>query len=242
MKNYYDILGVDEIATQDEIKKAWRLKARETHPDLHEGDQEKELEFREASEAWDTLSDPHSRKAYDIALGIDAATKCDCGGRKLPVHKMCFQCALKIHVAEQLELRRKKAEEKKARIERERQEWVRSHVSVVTPPIPGGDRPETNQQKLEEEYADYSDPWGYTDEFRVPSSDDLLQALLSEAAIRNLSSRVRPQDLDVRFTVGPNGKIKVGGDTVDTLKDIRSNLRQGNKLLRSVRKFLGWSK
>jgi molecular chaperone DnaJ len=60
-KNYYDILGVSKTASQDEIKKAYRKKAIEHHPDKG-GD---ENLFKEAAEAYEVLSDPEKRKNYD---------------------------------------------------------------------------------------------------------------------------------------------------------------------------------
>ncbi len=61
-KSYYEILGVDKNATQDDIKKAYRKKAIEHHPDKG-GD---ENLFKEAAEAYETLSDPEKRKNYDM--------------------------------------------------------------------------------------------------------------------------------------------------------------------------------
>lgn len=60
--NFYNILGVNENATQEEIKKTYRKLARETHPDKG-GDEEK---FKKISEAYDTLGDENKRKNYDI--------------------------------------------------------------------------------------------------------------------------------------------------------------------------------
>ena len=68
MNDYYAILGVSRDADQSEIKKAYRKKARELHPD-YGGDEEA---FKELSVAYETLSDPEKRRMYDIG-GADAA-------------------------------------------------------------------------------------------------------------------------------------------------------------------------
>jgi molecular chaperone DnaJ len=61
MSNYYDILGIDKNASQDDIKKAYRKKALDHHPDRG-GD---EVKFKEAAEAYETLSDDQKRREYD---------------------------------------------------------------------------------------------------------------------------------------------------------------------------------
>lgn len=61
-KNYYDILGVDKKASQDEVKKAFRKLAHKYHPDKQGGDAAK---FKEASEAYSVLSDEKKRAEYD---------------------------------------------------------------------------------------------------------------------------------------------------------------------------------
>ena len=66
-QDFYAILGLSKVASQEEIKKAYRRLAREYHPDLHPGPQKVEMEqkFKELSEAYDMLKDPETRKKYD---------------------------------------------------------------------------------------------------------------------------------------------------------------------------------
>lgn len=64
-KNYYEVLGVSRTASQEEIKKAYRRLARQYHPDLNPGDKAAEAKFKDAAEAYETLSNPELRKEYD---------------------------------------------------------------------------------------------------------------------------------------------------------------------------------
>jgi molecular chaperone DnaJ len=64
-KDFYEVLGVDRNASQDEIKKAYRQMAMKHHPDRNPGSKESEEKFKEAAEAYEVLGDPEKKQRYD---------------------------------------------------------------------------------------------------------------------------------------------------------------------------------
>ena len=79
-RDYYEVLGINKGASDDEIKKAYRQLAKKYHPDMNPGDKEAEAKFKEASEAYAILSDPdksasttssvmlHSSRAAEVVV------------------------------------------------------------------------------------------------------------------------------------------------------------------------------
>jgi DnaJ-class molecular chaperone len=68
MQNYYEILGVTQNASPDEIKKSYRKLARKYHPDVNPGNREAEAKFKKVNEAYHTLSDPSLKSEYDARV------------------------------------------------------------------------------------------------------------------------------------------------------------------------------
>ena len=64
-RDYYEVLGLDKNASEDDIKKAYRKLAIKYHPDRNPGDKKAEEKFKEAAEAYDVLHDPQKRQQYD---------------------------------------------------------------------------------------------------------------------------------------------------------------------------------
>ena len=69
-RDYYEVLGVDKSASEDEIKKAYRKITIKYHPDRNTGNKEAEEKFKEAAEAYEVLHDAQKRQQYD-QFGFD---------------------------------------------------------------------------------------------------------------------------------------------------------------------------
>ena len=76
-RDYYEVLGIEKGASEDEIKKAFRKMALKYHPDRNQGDKEAEEKFKEVNEAYSVLSDPELRKKYDMFghAGVDPSAQ-----------------------------------------------------------------------------------------------------------------------------------------------------------------------
>ena len=81
-RDYYEVLGIQKGASEDEIKKAYKKLARKYHPDMNPGDKEAEEKFKEVNEANEVLSDPVKKARYDQFgfAGVDPNYGAGAGG------------------------------------------------------------------------------------------------------------------------------------------------------------------
>lgn len=207
MIDHYSVLGVSPDSTLDQIKLAWRELARQHHPDRG-GDEDR---FKAVKESYEVLSDANQRRAFDLARKVAGSLRCGCGQAKLPGSDLCAWCGLRRSQREhevQSEAKRKQRREK---------------VQQIKERFFGGRKTEPAQR------PDPTVDW--------PSADDIFQEVMAEAAIR--SGLIQSDmDIDVRLNLDPKtGKVRMSGRTVDALNNIRQNLEDMSRFVRSSKRY-----
>ena len=86
-RDYYEVLGVDKSASEDEIKRAYKKMARKYHPDLNPDNKEAEEKFKEVNEAYEVLSDSDKKARYDQFGFAGVDPNYGAGGRR-----RCLRC------------------------------------------------------------------------------------------------------------------------------------------------------
>ena len=234
MIDFYKLMGVTPEVTQADLKKAWRDKARQHHPDRG-GDAG---EFAEISKAYEVLSDPQRRQVYDVARSIAMSVRCSCGRAKVPGQAMCPWCALKVSQQRHQRDKEQRREEKQARKEAKQRAKQRAKE------LRRRQQHRIRQAKLSQIREDRQrEQSGRTKARRsdlgLPSADDILSAVLAEAAMRGgfLDSG---GEVDVHLKFDPTtGKMKLSGRTVDALEQIGGRLKLADHVIRQLRRMSG---
>ncbi len=230
MIDFYRLMGVTPEVTQADLKKAWRDKARKHHPDRG-GDAD---EFAEISKAYEVLSDPQRRQVYDVARSIAMSVRCSCGRAKVPGQAMCPWCALKVSQQRHQRDKEQRREEKKAKKEAKQRakELRRSQQDQIR-------KAKLAQIRQDRQREQSGGTRTRRPDLGLPSADDILSAVLAEAAMRGglLDSG---GEVDVHLKFDPTtGKMKLSGRTVDALEQIGGRLKLADHVIRQLRRMGG---
>lgn len=212
MIDHYRVLGVSPDSTPDQIKLAWRELARRHHPDKG-GDSDM---FKSIKASYEVLSDPGSRRAFDLGRKAASTLTCSCGKVKLPGSDLCAWCSLR---------RSQVHHEAEAQQSRERRrKRVREFAGKIFSSSPSE---QSAKPKARSRLKPPTIDW--------PSADAIFEGVMAEAAIR--SGLVDAGlDMDVRVQVDPrSGQVKLSGKTVDAVEKIRQNLEDMNRLVQLAR-------
>lgn len=216
-RTFYTVLGVEEDATGEAIKAAWRRTAKESHPDVCD-DESAAARFKLASRAYEVLSDPERRARYDAWLGERRLPVCPvCRGRVKTGHGAHYLCALQL---------------KSKEAEREREEPPPPPEKVEVDYRWEGD-PATLDEMYRRRAEDYEAATGQV------SGDELLQALMAEAALRSGRQRGRPgARISVTVAVSPELHVVLDEDGVRQLREAADNLKTAERFFGRLRRWL----
>lgn len=236
----YETLGVAPSASTDDIKRAWRSAARRFHPDKNPDDAAAD-QFKAASAAWEVLGDIEKRRRYDLSLYRPSGCA-RCGQAVISGHQLCIICGIRAYQDAETQRRRAVRQARRRRPPPPRRE-----------PPPPPRRTPTYEERMEAKYAWVGEPENFDrmmygdrspDDYRPVatgvSADELLGALLSEAALR--SARVQPRGVrraarpGVRVTIEINDvNVTVDSDTIANMRRIHRSLGAANSLFRRMR-------
>jgi curved DNA-binding protein CbpA len=250
MKDYYAMLSISEHSTPDQIKIAWREAAKKLHPDRG-GDP---AVFSELSEAYDVLSNPNKKAAYDLAFRAISSLRCQCGRAKLPGADLCTWCALS--VAQDID----KREARQRKVAREQRmdrikSWLKgsssgapsagSKQAEAPPPPPPSPRSAPNSgspsspsggEASESRTSGRSRAKPKVPRVEPPSPDQILDSILADVAV---ASGIRDAGIDVRLQLDPKtGKLKLSGNSVDALRSIHENVVIATEMIDAAQRFI----
>lgn len=254
MPNHYEALGVSETASTEEIKAAFRAIAKTCHPDLTT-DEAAVRRMALASSAWSTLKDDKSRKAYDQELREDRAqasdaeaerSRADASGKKhtpcvvcgFPAFSggvKCWRCLLREAAKEEAAKKAREKAERKARQEEARKRAYEKQREQIRQDAA---RRAASLNEASQHIHDTTNLHGYDDPIHAPDAEALLEAILSDSALR-AARGVQKNGVNVWVHITPDMRVEAQGETVQLVKEVHKGLKQANRLFDRVRKWLG---
>jgi len=236
LTDHYGTLGVEPRATQDEIKRAWRKIARETHPDIHGEDEQLTDRFKRAQKAYKVLSDPEKRQRYDLLRHVESSRQScmTCGRPVYDGHGLCRFC----RVAAEQERKQRAWRQRQAELrEQARRMAAEAQAKARRREAAERDQAMQDQQRMEDEFGVFGNDTG----MGLSSSDELLQSLLAESAIRRADRGHRPSVKigrdGVTVDLRPGVTVTVDRDMVDRMRQVHRNLTTAEKLVRQIRRW-----
>lgn len=233
---HYGALGVPETATIDAIRSAWREIARTSHPDHAGSDVGSRDRFRAASDAWSVLRDPEARAAYDAELVQSRMPRCIQCGRPSTV-AVCTLCALSAPSQ-----RAPKSPKPPRPPKPPKPPKPPSRPPPPPPPPPIPEEPESSRvrrEAAERDAVNRTRVYDDIDQLHAPSGDNLLEALLADAAFRaaEMAPKKRRKKSKLEVKVSPHFTVSLEGETAETLAGVSKNLRLASRILSGITRF-----
>ena len=228
IRTAYTWLGIEENATDDQIKKAWREAAKKHHPDR--GGSEKE--FQRMKKSYECLIDPSKRLRYDLKIKkVRLQERLRSTQEKAAA---AFNTFWQQQEREEKEFQRRREE---ARREQERVNRARAsseHASYFA-----------EQERMEREWRKEYDAMmeGYWEEQKTSvgvervlhSTDELLYSILSDGIVRMGKQKIERDPV----SVGVDTEVKVDGKAKEVVEDLRDSILKAERLVRIFNKFTG---
>ena len=228
IRTAYTLLGIEEDATHDQIKKAWREAARVHHPDRG-GSEDK---FQKMQKSYECLIDPDKRSRYDAKIKkIRFQEKIRSKSKSVMDSVSSF-----FQGESDIEVQRQKAREE-ARKEQERVNRNRDN----SPHADYFRQQEEAERSWRSDYESMMDDyWSEQNksvgvEKVLHSTDEMLYSILSDGIVRMGKSKIESDPVSV--DIDPS--IKVEGKTKEVVEDLRDSILEAERLVRMFNKFTG---
>ncbi len=228
VRTAYTWLGIEENATQDEIKKAWREAAKKHHPDRG-GDEQK---FQKMKSSYECLIDPAKRVKYDFKIKkVKMKEKLRSTQRRAA---SAFENFWQQQVQEEEEYQRRREQARKEQEQVNNNRQSSEYSSYFS-----------DQEKAEREWRKEYDAMleGYWEEQSTSvgvekvlhSTDEILASILSDGIVRVGKKKFEKNPV----SVGVDTEVKVEGKAKEIVEDLRDSILKAERLVRIFNKFTG---